>query len=138
MMENDDTLIKNFMLANKHEIEDNGFSRGVIRRLPQPAQWLSDILSVTCAIVCCALFYIFNGFEILCQTISDIVTSQTYYLVSDTNFQSLVIATAVLIIIGCTTCMQPEMVKNLNRTGFMLGKRKILCTFAIYKMNIRT
>ena len=27
MMENDDTLIKNFMLANKHEIEDNGFSR---------------------------------------------------------------------------------------------------------------
>lgn len=100
MMENDDTLIKNFMLANKHEIEDNGFSRGVIRRLPQPAQWLSDILSVTCAIVCCALFYIFNGFEILCQTISDIVTSQTYYLVSDTNFQSLVIATAVLIIIG--------------------------------------
>ena len=23
MMENDDTLIKNFMLANKHEIEDN-------------------------------------------------------------------------------------------------------------------
>lgn len=73
MMENDDTLIKNFMLANKHEIEDNGFSRGVIRRLPQPAQWLSDILSVTCAIVCCALFYIFNGFEILCQTISDIV-----------------------------------------------------------------
>ena len=92
MMENDDTLIKNFMLANKHEIEDNGFSRGVIRRLPQPAQWLSDILS--------ALFYIFNGFEILCQTISDIVTSQTYYLVSDTNFQSLVIATAVLIIIG--------------------------------------
>ena len=100
MMENDDTLIKNFMLANKHEIEDNGFSRGVIRRLPQPAQWLSDILSVACAIVCCALFYIFNGFEILCQTISDIVTSQTYYLVSDTNFQSLVIATAVLIIIG--------------------------------------
>ena len=56
MMENDDTLIKNFMLANKHEIEDNGFSRGVIRRLPQPAQWVSDILSGTCAIVCCALF----------------------------------------------------------------------------------
>ena len=26
MMENDDKLIKNFMLAYKHEIEDNGFS----------------------------------------------------------------------------------------------------------------
>ena len=66
MMENDDKLIKNFMLAYKHEIEDNGFSRGVIRRSPT-SQWLSDILSVTCAIVCCALFYIFNGFEILCR-----------------------------------------------------------------------
>ena len=65
MMENDDTLIKNFMLANKHEIEDNGFSRGVIRRLPQPALRLSDILSVTSPIVCCALFYIFNSFKIL-------------------------------------------------------------------------
>ena len=38
MMENDDKLIKNFMLAYKHEIEDNGFSRQVIRRLPQQAQ----------------------------------------------------------------------------------------------------
>ena len=88
------------MLAYKHEIEDNGFSRRVIRRLPQQAKWLSDILSITCAIICCALFYIFNGFEILCQTISDIVASQTYYLMSDTNFQSLIIATVVLIIIG--------------------------------------
>lgn len=111
MMENDDKLIKNFMLAYKHEIEDNGFSRRVIRRLPQQAKWLSDILSVTCAIICCALFYIFNGFEILCQTISDIVASQTYYLMSDTNFQSLIIATVVLII-RCTTCMQFKMVKN--------------------------
>ena len=66
---------------------------------PQQAKWLSDI-PVTCAIICCALFYIFNGFEILCQTISDIVASQTYYLMSDTNFQSLIIATVVLIIIG--------------------------------------
>ena len=52
------------------------FHAGLSAASPQPAQWLSDILSVTCAIVCCALFYIFNGFEILCQTISDIVTSQ--------------------------------------------------------------
>ena len=101
MMENDDTLIKNFMLANKHEIEDNGFSRGVIRRLPQPAQWLSDILSVTCAIICCALF----------------CGSYHHRL---------------------TTCMQPEMMKTEIELGDMLGKRKILCTFAIYKMNIRT
>ena len=49
--------------------------------------------------------------EILCQTISDIVTSQTYYLVSDANFQSLVIATAVLIIIGLQRVCSLEMRK---------------------------
>ena len=38
MMENNDKLIKNFMLAYKHEIEDNGFSRRVIRRLPRTSQ----------------------------------------------------------------------------------------------------
>lgn len=100
MMENEDKLIKSFMLANKLELEDNGFSRRVIRHLPQRAKWLSDMLSVVCAIICCALFYIFNGFEVLFQAISDIITSQAYYLVTDTNFQSLVIATVVLIIIG--------------------------------------
>lgn len=100
MMENDDKLIKNFMLANKHEIEDNGFSRRVIRHLPQQAKRLSDMLSVACAIVCCTFFYIFNGFEVLYQAISDIITSQAHYLISDTNFQSWVIATVVLAIIG--------------------------------------
>ena len=39
MMENDDKLIKNFMLAYKHEIEDNGFiivfhhNHSVLRKL---------------------------------------------------------------------------------------------------------
>ena len=61
MMENDDKLIKNFMLAYKHEIEDNGFSRRVIRRLPNRPSGYRIYFSVTCAIICCALFYIFNG-----------------------------------------------------------------------------
>lgn len=100
MMENDDKLIKSFMLTNKHEIEDNGFSRRVIRHLPQRAKWLSDMLSTICTIICCILFYVFNGFEILFRTVYEIITSQSYHLISDVNFQSLVIATIVLIIIG--------------------------------------
>lgn len=100
MKENDDKLIKNFMLANKHEMEDNGFSRRVIRHLPQRAKWLSDMLSVVCTIVCCILFYVFNGFQILFQTVYEIITSQSYHLICDINFQSMIIATIVLIIIG--------------------------------------
>lgn len=100
MMENDEKLIKSFMLANKHEIEDNGFSHRVIRHLPRRAMWLSDMLSVICTVICCILFYVFNGFEILFRTVYEIITSQSYHLISDVNFQSLVIATIVLIIIG--------------------------------------
>lgn len=100
MMENNDQFIKDFLLANKREIADNGFSRRVIRHLPQRAKWLSDMLSAICTLICCTLFYIFNGFEVMFQAINDIVTSQAYYLISDTNFRSLAIATVILMIIG--------------------------------------
>lgn len=100
MMENDDKLIKDFLLAGKQEIKDNGFSRRVLRRLPQRAKQLSDMLNVACTLVCCVLFYVFNGVEIVFRAISDIVTSQIYYLVSDANIQSLLFAAAVLILIG--------------------------------------
>lgn len=100
MMENDDKLIKSFMLAHKQELADNGFSRRVMRNLPQRAKWLSDILSITCATLCCILFYVFNGFEILYQIIGEIIASQSYYLISDINFQSLIIATIALLIIA--------------------------------------
>ena len=74
MMENDDKLISQFMHANKHEIEDNGFSRRVIRQLP--------------------------GFNFLFGVIVEVITSQSYNLMSNTNFISLAIATVVVIIIG--------------------------------------
>ena len=78
MMENDDKLISQFMHANKHEIEDNGFSRRVIRQLPEHAKWMSDVLTTVCTVLCCILFYVFDN----------------------TNFISLAIATVVVIIIG--------------------------------------
>ena len=94
MMENDDKLISQFMHANKHEIEDNGFSRRVIRQLPEHAKWMSDVLTTVCTVLCCILFYVFDGF------IVEVITSQSYNLMSNTNFISLAIATVVVIIIG--------------------------------------
>lgn len=100
MMENDDRLIRQFMQKNKHEIADNGFSRRVIRMLPKQIQWLSDLLSILCTIVCCILFYVFNGFGLLIQAISGVITSQSYYLINDVSFRSLIIATLILIVVG--------------------------------------
>lgn len=100
MMENEDKLISQFMHANKHEIADNGFSRRVIRQLPERAQWLSDVLSIVCTLLCCILFYVFDGFDYLFRAIIEIITSQSYNLVNNGNFQTLLVATVVLIIVG--------------------------------------
>jgi len=100
MMENDDKLISQFMQANKHEIEDNGFSRRVIRQLPEHAKWMSDALTAVCTVLCCILFYVFDGFNFLFGVIIEVITSQSYNLMSNTNFISLAIATIVVIIIG--------------------------------------
>ena len=100
MMENDDKLISQFMHANTHEIEDNGFSRRVIRQLPEHAKWMSDVLTTVCTVLCCILFYVFDGFNFLFGVIVEVITSQSYNLMSNTNFISLAIATVVVIIIG--------------------------------------
>lgn len=100
MMENDDNLIKSFLLANKEEIADNGFSRRVIRQLPERAKWLSDVLTAVCTVICCILFFVSNGFSTLLQIINETITAQSYHLISNINFQSLVIITIVLTIIG--------------------------------------
>ena len=96
MMENDNKLISQFM----HEIEDNGFSRRVIRQLPEHAKWMSDVLTTVCTVLCCILFYVFDGFNFLFGVIVEVITSQSYNLMSNTNFISLAIATVVVIIIG--------------------------------------
>ena len=74
MMENDDKLISQFMHANKHEIEDNGFSRRVIRQLPEHAKWMSDVLTTVCTVLCCILFYVFDGFNFLFGVIVEVIT----------------------------------------------------------------
>ena len=88
MMENDDKLISQFMHANKHEIEDNGFSRRVIRQLPEHAKWMSDVLTTVCTVLCCILFYVFDGFNFLFGVIVEVITSQSYNLMSNTNFMA--------------------------------------------------
>ena len=82
------------------KIEDNGFSRRVIRQLPEHAKWMSDVLTTVCTVLCCILFYVFDGFNFLFGVIVEVITSQSYNLMSNTNFISLAIATVVVIIIG--------------------------------------
>lgn len=102
MMENDDKLIKNFLLAGKQEVADNGFSRRVMQQLPSSrrAERLSNLLNVVCTIVCLVCFYVFDGVEVLWQTVKELLALQTYQLITQANLQTLLIAFIVLAGLG--------------------------------------
>lgn len=87
MNRNDDQLISKFMQANKHEVADNGFSRRVMRRLPNKAKVLSDILTAVCVVLSAILIYVYDGFNILLASVQDILRNQSLNL-EETNLNS--------------------------------------------------
>ncbi len=102
MKGNDDELIRSFMLPGKREIADNGFSKRVIRRLPhRRAKRLSNLLNAVCIFLCCILFFVFNGFDILIRAIVKVIATQSDQLAtSGINYQTLAIAAVVIAIFG--------------------------------------
>ena len=100
MNKKDEQLIKQFMQTNKKEIADNGFSRKVMQQLPIPAKIWSNILTVACVISCCILFYVCDGFNLILQSIREVLQNQTLELINQPqNLRTIlaVIATVVLL-----------------------------------------
>ena len=56
MTETDDKLLKQFFGEQKQEIEDNGFSRRVMRNLPGRNHRLVQVWGAAFALVCVFLF----------------------------------------------------------------------------------
>ena len=48
MMENDDKLLTSFFAEHRQEIADNGFSRRVLRHLPDRSRHLAQIWTAFC------------------------------------------------------------------------------------------
>ena len=76
MTETDDKLLKQFFGEQKQEIEDNGFSRRVMRNLPGRNHRLVQAWGAACAVVCVILFFIwvapalrYSTFEGICAII---------------------------------------------------------------------
>lgn len=95
MTEIDDKLIKQFFTEQKQEIADNGFSRRVIRHLPNRELRLSNLLVTLCGIAAVILFFALNGLEtiveILCETFTSIANGATHL-----DLKSMAIAAVVL------------------------------------------
>ena len=63
MTETDDKLLKQFFGEQKQEIEDNGFSRRVMRNLPGRNHRLVQAWGAACAVVCVILFFTLGGLD---------------------------------------------------------------------------
>ena len=97
MNKKDEQLISKFMQNNKQEIADNGFSRKVMQRLPVSAKVWSDILTIACVISCCFLFYAFDVFSLILQSVREVLQNQTMELMNQpNNLQTLIAVIATV------------------------------------------
>ena len=61
MMENDDKLLTSFFAEHRQEIADNGFSRRVLRHLPDRSRHLAQIWTAFCFTLALVLFVSLDG-----------------------------------------------------------------------------
>lgn len=75
MTETNDKLLKQFFGEQKQEIEDNGFSRRVMRNLPGRNHRLVRAWGAACAVVCVILFFTLGGLQATISTLREVFVS---------------------------------------------------------------
>lgn len=100
MMENDDKLLKQFFADNRPEIADNGFSRRVMRCLPNRSQRLSQIWSACCFTLALVLFVTLDGLQLVLNTLRETFDALIQGGAAEFDLKSLAIAAIVLLFMG--------------------------------------
>lgn len=99
-MENDDKLLASFFAGHRQEIADNGFSRRVLRHLPDRGQHLAQIWSACCFTLAIVLFITLDGVQLIAGTLRETFDTAIQSGASELDPQSLVIAGLVLLYFG--------------------------------------
>ena len=76
MKKTDDELIKDFFLSHKENINDNGFSEKVMRKIPGRDYKWGKIITLLSWIAIIMLFVLLGGINVIVGTFCDILTSQ--------------------------------------------------------------
>ena len=71
MMENDDKLLTSFFAEHRQEIADNGFSRRVLRHLPDRSRHLAQIWTAFCFTLALVLFVSLDGVQLILDTLRE-------------------------------------------------------------------
>ncbi len=97
MMENDDKLLMTFFAENRQEIADNGFTRRVMRHLPDRTRRISQVWVTFCFTLSLVLFFTFDGLQLVLDTLREAVAAAAQSGVTELDPKSLLIAGAVLL-----------------------------------------
>ncbi|WP_321438364.1 DUF5056 domain-containing protein [uncultured Bacteroides sp.] len=100
MTEINDKIVTNFFQKEKKEVEDNGFSRRVMRNLPDRGQRLSTIWAMFCTIIGIILFFVFDGLEAILNLLREVFYGAMQTGLAHIDLKSLLIAAIVIISLG--------------------------------------
>lgn len=95
-----DKLLRDFFTENKQEIADNGFSRHVMRHLPNQSNKLAHIWTAFVMTLGIVLFVWLGGLQAIWETLREVFFSMLQYQEANLDPKSLIIATVVLFFLG--------------------------------------
>lgn len=95
-----DKLLQDFFAENKREIEDNGFSRRVMKRLPDRSERMARIWSAVVLVVSAALFVGLGGLQATWNTLREVFSSMVQQGTTELDPQSIIIVTIVLLVLA--------------------------------------
>lgn len=98
MTENDDKLIEQFLAPGRREVEDNGFTRRVMQRLPQRRERLAQLWTGGGFALALILFIALDGVSLVWNALREAFTSMVEQgMAAHIDPKSLVIAGVVLL-----------------------------------------
>lgn len=94
---NNDKLLIDFFAENRQEIPDNGFTRRVMRHLPDRTRRISQVWVTFCFTLALVLFFVFDGLQQVLGTLRETLTAAAQSGVTELDPKSLLVAGIVLL-----------------------------------------
>jgi hypothetical protein len=108
MTDKDDILINKFFAEQKQIINDDGFSRRVMRKLPSKISCYSRIWSTVCLLAALLLFVTCHGFKLIINCLDVILRTTPTHSIFDCSPLAIAIAIVTLGGVGIYSLVMAE------------------------------